>query len=162
MLSLVNALAFRRSLCQSAGRKVREGRPEVYRRGEIEYREPLNTGVPPSPAFSRVVCARGMVYVSGTGAGHHWTGGSGIDGSVALGTATEETRWAMEALQRVLAEVGSSLDNVVSMSMLLTDKADYAEVNAEYVSSPLLGLFCPPCGVRLSSSPWSLSALRMS
>ncbi len=36
-------------------------------------------------------------------------------------------------VQSILHEAGSSLDRAVQVTMLITDPADYAECNAEYV-----------------------------
>jgi 2-iminobutanoate/2-iminopropanoate deaminase len=42
-------------------------------------------------------------------------------------------RNALAEVSRILAGMGSSLDRVVQVTMLITDPADYAECNAEYV-----------------------------
>ena len=42
-------------------------------------------------------------------------------------------RNALAEVARILAEAGSSLDRVVQVTMLITDPADYAALNAEYV-----------------------------
>lgn len=75
--------------------------------------------------FSRATRAGGLVFVSGTSAG-------GL-GTPRTGTAAEETAWALENVAAVLRAAGSSLERVVQVSMLITDPADYAEINAEYV-----------------------------
>lgn len=48
-------------------------------------------------------------------------------------TAAEEVRNALAFIADVLADAGSGLDRVVQATMLITDPADYAECNAEYV-----------------------------
>lgn len=70
--------------------------------------------------FSRATKAAGLVYVSG------------ISGGV-QGTATEECRAAIENMKGVLEEAGSSLERVIQVTLLITNSADYSEINAEYV-----------------------------
>lgn len=69
--------------------------------------------------FSRATVAGGLVYVSG------------ISGGV-RGSAAEECRAAIEAMRRVLEEAGSSLERIVQVTLLITNSADYDEINAEY------------------------------
>ena len=89
----------------------------------IEYFSPPDSKTP----FSRVVKAGGMVYVSGAGTGN------GPDGKPRVGTAAEETRWALENVAAILKAAGSSMDLVVQVFCLVQDKADYADINTEYV-----------------------------
>jgi 2-iminobutanoate/2-iminopropanoate deaminase len=87
---------------------------------------------PPEPGsarpFSRAARAGGMVFVSGHSAPHDPA--RGIHRGA---TATEEVRNALAEVARILAAQDSALDRVVQMTMLITDPADYAECNAEYV-----------------------------
>ena len=78
--------------------------------------------------FSRVVTARGMVWVSGHSAPHDPARGI-HRGS----TPAEEVRNALAFIATLLEQAGSSLDRVVQVTMLISDRADYAECNAEYV-----------------------------
>ena len=48
-------------------------------------------------------------------------------------TAAEQVRTALAHLGQILIDSGSRLDLVVQVTMLITDPADYAEYNAEYV-----------------------------
>jgi 2-iminobutanoate/2-iminopropanoate deaminase len=48
-------------------------------------------------------------------------------------TAADEVRNALAHISGILAEAGSALERVVQMTMLITDPADYAACNAEYV-----------------------------
>lgn len=87
---------------------------------------------PPGPGesrpFSRAVRAGGLVFVSGHSAPHDPARG------VHRGaTPAEEVRNALALLARILEEAGSSLERVVQVTMLLSDRADYAACNAEYV-----------------------------
>jgi len=91
----------------------------------IEFFNPSDA--PVSGAFSRATRAGGFVFVSGTGAGND------IGGRAPTGTAAEQTRQALRNVEAILKAAGSSLDRVVQMTLLITDPADYAEINAEYV-----------------------------
>jgi 2-iminobutanoate/2-iminopropanoate deaminase len=91
----------------------------------IEFFNPSDA---PGPgAFSRATRAAGLVFVSGTGAGND------IGGRAREGTATEQTRWALENVEAILRAAGSSLDRVVQMTLLIQDPTDYREINAEYI-----------------------------
>eukprot|EP00927_Polykrikos_kofoidii_P007250 TRINITY_DN1295_c4_g1_i1.p2 TRINITY_DN1295_c4_g1~~TRINITY_DN1295_c4_g1_i1.p2 ORF type:complete len:204 (-),score=44.92 TRINITY_DN1295_c4_g1_i1:448-1059(-) len=122
-----------RCLCPQAARGfgvqrlVSTSRPEVNRQGKISFLEPRAVApVPTSPAFSRMTRARGLIYMSGTGAGND------IGGPARNGTAAEETRWSLENMAALLESAGSSMDQVVSVTMLLSSRDDYDECNAEY------------------------------
>ena len=76
--------------------------------------------------FSRAVVARGFVWVSGVGGANQVTGEIGE-------TIEEQTRGCIENIRLILAEAGSSLDQVVWMQVGLADPSEYARMNAEYV-----------------------------
>jgi 2-iminobutanoate/2-iminopropanoate deaminase len=78
--------------------------------------------------FSQAVRAGGLVFVSGHSAPH-----DPARGILRGATAAEEVRNALAEVARILVEAGSSLDRAVQVTMLITDPADYAECNAEYV-----------------------------
>jgi 2-iminobutanoate/2-iminopropanoate deaminase len=69
-----------------------------------------------------------MVFVSGHSAPHDPA--RGIHRGA---TAAEQVREALALIGAILADAGSSLDRVVQVTMLITDPADYAACNAEYV-----------------------------
>jgi 2-iminobutanoate/2-iminopropanoate deaminase len=98
----------------------------------IEFFNPPEAPAP--GAFSRATRAAGLVFVSGTGAGND------IGGKAREGTAAEETRWALENVSKILAAAGTSLERVVQVTMLITNPADYHEINAEYVKHFRYGL----------------------
>lgn len=78
--------------------------------------------------FSRATRAGGLVFVSGHSAPHDPANG------IHRGeTAAEQVRNSLAFVDRLLHEAGSALDRVVQMTMLITDPADYAACNAEYV-----------------------------
>lgn len=70
--------------------------------------------------FARATKAAGLVFVSG------------IAGDIS-GTATEETRAALENMKAVLEEAGTTMERVVQVTLVITNPADYDEINAEYV-----------------------------
>ena len=78
--------------------------------------------------FSRAVRAGGMVYVSGHSAPHDPE--RGIHRGA---TPAEEVRNSLAFIAGLLKEAGSSLGRVVQVTMLISDRADYAACNAEYV-----------------------------
>jgi 2-iminobutanoate/2-iminopropanoate deaminase len=78
--------------------------------------------------FTRAVRAAGLVWVSGHSAPHD--PGRGIHRSV---TPAAEVRNALAFIAKLLEEAGSGLDRVVQVTMLITDRTDYAACNAEYV-----------------------------
>ena len=92
----------------------------------IEFFDPPDAPAP--GAFSRATRAAGLVFVSGTSAGPD------ASGRPRAGTAAEEARWALENIAAILRAAGSSLDRVVQVTLLITDPADYREINAEYVT----------------------------
>src|SRR5690349_16556846 len=74
--------------------------------------------------YSHAVRAGGMVYVSGQ---------PGIDpetGEKAGETFVEQARQSFANLAAVLGAAGSSLDRVVSTTVLVADKDDFADLNA--------------------------------
>jgi 2-iminobutanoate/2-iminopropanoate deaminase len=83
---------------------------------------------PGTRAFSRATRAAGLVFVSGASAPH-----DPANGIHRGATPAEEVRNSLAHIATILAEAGSSLAQVVQMTMLITDPADYAACNAEYV-----------------------------
>ena len=94
----------------------------------ITYLEDVD-GVPPPGAFSRATVHGGRVFVSGIGG----AGNDTATGTVEMLTVRQETSNALHNVATVLRAAGSSPDRIISATMLLTDKADYAECNAAYV-----------------------------
>lgn len=85
--------------------------------------------------FSRAVRAGGMVWVSGHSAPHDPA--RGIHRGA---TPAEEVRNALAFIETLLREAGTDLGHVVQVTMLITDRADYAACNAEYVKHFPAGL----------------------
>ena len=86
-------------------------------------------------SFSRATRAAGLLFVSGSSAPH-----DPANGVFRGDTAAEQVRNSLSFIGTVLAEAGSGLDRVVQVTMLITDPADYAACNEEYVKHFPAGL----------------------
>jgi 2-iminobutanoate/2-iminopropanoate deaminase len=82
----------------------------------------------PPPAYSRAVKAAGLVFVSGTAPADPATGA--IKGA----TIQEQTRQCLTNIQAFLEEAGSSLDKLVSVTVVLADEDDFAGMNEEWLN----------------------------
>jgi 2-iminobutanoate/2-iminopropanoate deaminase len=80
----------------------------------------------PPPTYSQAVRAAGLVFVSGTGPQDPTTGKIG-------GTIQEQTRQCLENVSAILKAAGSSLDRVVSATVILLEEADFAGMNEEWM-----------------------------
>jgi 2-iminobutanoate/2-iminopropanoate deaminase len=81
-----------------------------------------------SRPFSRATRAGGLVFVSGHSAPHDPA--RGIHRGA---TPQEQVRNSLAFIAGILRDARSSLDRVVQVTMLITDPADYAACNEEYV-----------------------------
>ena len=81
----------------------------------------------PPPAYSRAVKAAGLVFVSGTAPTDPATGS--LKGS----TIQDQTRQCLVNIQAILEEAGSSLDKLVSATVVLADEDDFAGMNEEWL-----------------------------
>jgi len=86
-------------------------------------------------AFSRATRAGNLLFVSGSTAPHNPEHGVNRGDS-----AAEQVSNALCFIAQVLHDAGSSLGQVVQVTMLITDPADYAECNAEYIKHFPAGL----------------------
>src|SRR5215510_1382263 len=77
--------------------------------------------------FSEAVRVDQILYLSGQ---------IGIDeaGNVVPGGIAAETRQAMENIRAALERHGSSLDQVIKVTVMLADMAEWAEMNKVYVT----------------------------
>jgi len=77
--------------------------------------------------FSTAVRVGKMLYLSGQ---------IGLDGSGRLvpGGIGAETRQAMDNIQATLEQYGSSLDNVIKVTVMLADINEWSEMNQVYVT----------------------------
>ena len=76
--------------------------------------------------YSQAIIHNGLIYVSGQGAVDPQTN------EVKLGSVEEEAELALENLRIILQEAGSSLDNVLTITVYLLDIAEYARFNEVY------------------------------
>jgi len=82
---------------------------------------------PPPPAYSQAVRAAGLVFVSGTGPIDPATG------RIAGDTIQEQTRQCLENVSAILKAAGSSLEQVVSATVIILEESDFAGMNEEWV-----------------------------
>ena len=86
------------------------------------------TAAPPSPpTYSQAVKAAGLVFVSGTGPVVPGTG------KLAGETIQEQVRQCLTNIAAILEAAGSSLDKVVSATVILLEEEDFAGMNEEWV-----------------------------
>lgn len=81
---------------------------------------------PPS-TYSQAVKAAGLVFVSGT---------APVDpasGAIVAVTIQEQTRQCLANIQAILEEAGSSIDRIVSATVILADEDDFAGMNEEWL-----------------------------
>ena len=80
-----------------------------------------------SPYFSHAVKAAGLVFVSGTGPYSPETG------KLVGDTIQEQTAQALRNVSAILSAAGTSLDRVVSATVILADEDDFAGMNEEWL-----------------------------
>jgi 2-iminobutanoate/2-iminopropanoate deaminase len=81
----------------------------------------------PPAAYSQAVKAAGLVFVSGTAPHDPATGA--IKGT----TIQEQTRQSLTNISAILEAAGSSLDRIVSATIVLADDEDFAGMNEEWL-----------------------------
>ena len=81
----------------------------------------------PPPTYSQAVKAAGLIFVSGTSPADPVTGA--FQGS----TIQEQTRQCLLNVQAILEEAGSSVDRIVSATVILADEDDFAGMNEEWL-----------------------------
>jgi 2-iminobutanoate/2-iminopropanoate deaminase len=81
----------------------------------------------PPTTYSQAVKAGGLVFVSGTAPADPATGA--IMGT----TIQEQTRQCLTNIQAILEEAGSSLDKIVSVTVVLAEEDDFAGMNEEWL-----------------------------
>lgn len=81
----------------------------------------------PPATYSQAVKAAGLVFVSGT---------APIDpatGQIKGATIQEQTHQCLTNISAILEEAGSSLDKIVSATVVLADEEDFAGMNEEWL-----------------------------
>ena len=81
----------------------------------------------PPPAYSQAVTAAGLVFVSGTGPTDPATGAFKGD------TVQAQTRQCLANIRAILEAAGSSMDKIVSATVILADEDDFAGMNEEWL-----------------------------
>ena len=79
------------------------------------------------PTYSQATRAGGLVFVSGTGPFDPATG------HVVGATVQEQTRQCLANIAAILEAAGSSIDKIVSVTIVLADEDDFAGMNEEYL-----------------------------
>jgi 2-iminobutanoate/2-iminopropanoate deaminase len=82
--------------------------------------------VPTSPFFSNAVKAAGLVFVAGQGPFDPATG------EVRGTTIQEQLRQCLRNVSAILADAGSSLDKVVSATVIFAEESDFPGINEEW------------------------------
>lgn len=85
-----------------------------------------NAPVPP-PTYSQAVRAGGLVFVSGTGPHDP------VSGNITGHTIQDQTGQCLRNISAILEAAGSSLDRVVSATVILVEESDFAGMNEEWV-----------------------------
>ena len=81
----------------------------------------------PPAAYSQAVKAAGLIFVSGTAPTDPVT--NTIRGT----TVEEQTRQCLTNIAAILEEAGSSMDRIVSATVVLADEDDFAGMNEEWL-----------------------------
>lgn len=82
----------------------------------------------PPPAYSQAVKAAGLVFVSGTAPTDPATGT--FKGT----TIQDQTRQCLTNIKAILEEAGSSMDKIVSVTVVLADEDDFPGMNEEWLA----------------------------
>ena len=81
----------------------------------------------PPPTYSQAVKAAGLIFVSGTAPTDPETGT--FKGS----TIQEQTRQCLTNIQAILEEAGSSMERIVSVTVVMADEEEFAGMNEEWI-----------------------------
>ena len=81
----------------------------------------------PPATYSQAVKAAGLVFVSGTSPHDPATG------TITGTTIQEQTRQCLANIAAILEEAGSSLDKMVSATIVLADEDDFSGMNEEWL-----------------------------
>jgi len=81
----------------------------------------------PPASYSQAVRAGGLIFVSGTAPHDPATG------AIVGTTVQEQTRQCLNNISAILEAAGSSIDKIVSVTIVLADEDDFAGMNEEYI-----------------------------
>jgi 2-iminobutanoate/2-iminopropanoate deaminase len=82
----------------------------------------------PPATYSQAVKAAGLVFVSGT------TPHDADTGAIKGTTIQEQTRQCLTNITAILQAAGSSLNKIVSVTVILADDEDFSGMNEEWLS----------------------------
>ena len=85
-----------------------------------------NAPAPPA-ACSQAVRAAGLVFVSGTGPLDP------VTGKIVGETIQEQTRQYLENISAILNAAGTSLERIVSATVIILEETDFAGMNEEWI-----------------------------
>ena len=81
----------------------------------------------PPPTYSQAVRAAGLVFVSGTGPFDP------VNGKIVGETIQQQTRQCLQNISAVLTAAVSSLEKVVSATVIVLEEEDFAGMNEEWL-----------------------------
>jgi 2-iminobutanoate/2-iminopropanoate deaminase len=81
----------------------------------------------PPAVYSQAVKAAGLIFVSGTAPTDPATGA--FQGT----TIQEQTRQCLANIRAILEEAGSSMDKIVSATVVMADEDDFSGMNEEWL-----------------------------
>lgn len=88
----------------------------------------FTSNAPKPPAtYSQAVRAGGLIFVSGTAPQDPHTG------SLVGSTVQEQTHQCLKNISAILEAAGSSLDKVVSVTVILAEESDFAGMNEAWL-----------------------------
>jgi 2-iminobutanoate/2-iminopropanoate deaminase len=85
----------------------------------------IKKGIPASGPYSRAVKFGELVFVSGISPRN-------ADGTKFSGTLEEEVKNVLENISRILEDAGSSMDQVLKVTVMLRDEDDWGRMNSVY------------------------------
>jgi len=104
--------------------------PHIVQSAQEEFmaRDIIRTPNAPSPppTYSQAVRAAGLVFVSGTGPHDP------VTGKIVGETIQEQTRQCLQNISAILKAAGSSLERVVSATVIILEETDFAGMNEEW------------------------------
>ena len=106
------------------------------------------------PAFSHATVAGDFIFVSGT------LGTEGAGFRLVEGGTGAETRQTLRNIERILADCGAGLADVVKVNVFLGDMDTFAEMNEAYleVMREALGDTAPPARITVGRAGLALDA----
>ncbi|MEK6323562.1 MAG: RidA family protein [Acidobacteriota bacterium] len=120
----VAAIVFVFSAVAESRQKKDQPLPATAQSTTVEYSSAAN---PSARTLSEFVRVGNMLYLSGKL-------GTDSTGKLAPGGIGPETKQTMENIKAVLEKNGSSMDNVIKCTVMLTDIKEWAEMNTVYVA----------------------------